>query len=146
MMSRDLPPNRPSRRLLVHCLLAMTLGAAVAVPTALQLASATAEPDSSTKGTWLVIYRPGPAWAPGKPITEQPPKEHGKYLLDLFSKGKMKFAGPFMDNAGGAVVLEVASEAEAISLVKGDPAVQQNVFLYEVHPWRLVDWQKRVKK
>ena len=50
---------------------------------------------------------------PGKPIREQPPKEHGKYMLELFTKGTMKSAGPFNDNTGGAVVLEVANETEA---------------------------------
>jgi uncharacterized protein len=124
----------------------VSLVAAVVLATAIQSAPAAAEAESPAKTTWLVIYRPGPRWVPGKPITEQPPKEHGKYLIELFSKGQMKFAGPFMDNAGGAVVLEVASEAEAIALVKGDPAVQKGVFLYDLHPWRLVEWQRYVKK
>jgi uncharacterized protein len=146
MTSRDLPSNRLFRRLPVISLLAVTLVVAVALFVAIQRTPAAAAADSSAKSTWLVIYRPGPTWAPGKPITEQPPKEHGKYLIELFSKGQMKFAGPFMDNAGGAVVLEVASEAEAIALVKGDPAVQKGVFLYDLHPWRLVEWQKYVKK
>jgi hypothetical protein len=65
------------------------------------------------KGTFLVIYRPGPAWLPGKPITEQPLKEHGKYMLSLYISGRMKLAGPLTDNAGGAVLLDVADESEA---------------------------------
>jgi uncharacterized protein YciI len=102
----------------------------------------TAEP----KLTYLILYRPGPAWAPGKPITEQPPKEHGKYLLDLFAKGTMKLAGPLMDDTGGAVVIEVASEAEAKAIANGDPAVQKGVFVFELHPWKLVPWEKYLKK
>jgi uncharacterized protein YciI len=82
----------------------------------------------------------------GKPIKQQPPKEHGKYMLALFAKGTMKFAGPFTDDAGGAVVLEVAGEAEATAIVKADPAVQNGVFLYDLHPWELVPWEKYVTK
>jgi uncharacterized protein YciI len=107
-------------------------------------AAQTTEPPAKT--TFLVIYRPGPAWVPGKPVKEQPPREHGKYLLGLFAKGSMKLAGPFTDNAGGAVVLEAADEAEATAIVKADPAVQKGVFLYDLHPWELVPWQKYLKK
>jgi uncharacterized protein YciI len=98
------------------------------------------------KATFLVIYRPGPAWLQGKPASEQPLKEHGKYMLSLFEKGSLKFAGPFTDDKGGAVVLEVASEAEAQALVAEDPAVKSGVFLHEIHPWQLVPWEKYVKK
>lgn len=35
------------------------------------------------KETYLVIYRPGPAWLKGKSIFEEPLKEHGKYMLGL---------------------------------------------------------------
>ena len=31
-----------------------------------------------TKATFLVVYRPDPAWLIGKSIMEQPLKEHGK--------------------------------------------------------------------
>ncbi len=31
-----------------------------------------------TKATFLVVYRPDPAWLTGKSIMEQPLKEHGK--------------------------------------------------------------------
>ena len=67
-------------------------------------------------------------------------------MLSLFEKGFLKFAGPFADGKGGAVVLEVANEAEAQALVADDPAVKSGVFVHEVHPWQLVDWEKHVKK
>jgi uncharacterized protein YciI len=101
---------------------------------------------SSEKTTFLVIYRPGPGWLQGKPVSEQPLKGHGPYLLSLFEKGFLKFAGPFGDDKGGALVLEVANEAEAQALVADDPAVKSGVFLHELHPWRLVDWEKFLKK
>jgi uncharacterized protein YciI len=103
-------------------------------------------PATAAPRTFLVIYRPGPAWVQGKPIKQQPPKEHGKYLIGLYAKGAMKLAGPFTDDAGGAVMLEAASDADATAMVKADPAVQRGVFLYEIHPWELVPWEKYVKK
>jgi uncharacterized protein len=98
------------------------------------------------KSTYLVIYRPGPAWISGKPVTEQPLKEHGKYMLSLYKNGILKFAGPFTDNAGGAVVFEAENEDAAKAVVAADPAVTSKIFLHELHPWGLVDWEQRVKK
>ena len=103
-------------------------------------------PAVSTKTNYLVVYRPGPSWIAGKPLAEQPLGEHGKYMLSLYVKGALKFGGPFLDNAGGAVVLEVDTEGEAKAIVAGDPAVSGQVFVAELHPWRLVDWQQYIKK
>ncbi len=76
---------------------------------------------------------------------EQPLKEHGKYMLSLYIKGSMKLAGPLADNAGGAVLLEVANEAEAKAIVTNDPAVKSGVFVYELHPWKLQPWEDFAK-
>ena len=100
----------------------------------------------ATKTTFLVLYRPGPAWLTGKSVMEQPFKEHGKYMLSLYIKGLMKLAGPLTDNAGGAVLLEVSNEAEAKAIVANDPAVKSGVFVYEMHPWKLQPWEKFAKK
>jgi uncharacterized protein len=96
--------------------------------------------------TFLVIYRPGPAWLAGKPVSEQPLKEHGKYMLGLYEKGWMKLAGPLKDNAGGAVVLEVTDESQAKAVVAEDPAVKSGIFVYELHPWELKPWEEYAKK
>jgi uncharacterized protein len=108
--------------------------------------AATDEQPDAVKTTFLVIYRPGPAWLPGKPVSQQPLTEHGKYMLSLFVKGSMKFAGPLTDDAGGAVVLNVADEAEAKAIVAADPAVKAGIFVHEIHPWGLVQWEKYLKK
>ena len=67
-------------------------------------------------------------------------------MLGLYVKGSMKLAGPLTDNAGGAVVLEVAGESEAKAIVAADPAVKSGVFLCEMHPWELKPWGKYAKK
>lgn len=99
-----------------------------------------------TKATYLVIYRPGPAWLAGKSVLEQPLKEHGKYMLGLYIKGFMKLAGPLTDDAGGAVLLAVADESEAKMIVAADPAVKSGIFVYEMHPWKLQPWDEFAKK
>lgn len=99
-----------------------------------------------TKVTYLVIYRPGPAWLVGKSVLEQPLKEHGKYMLSLYIKGSMKLAGPLTDDAGGAVLLATANEAEAKAIVADDPAVKSGIFTYEMHPWKLQPWGEFAKK
>jgi uncharacterized protein YciI len=104
------------------------------------------KPQTATKATYLVIYRPGPAWLTGKSVMEQPLKEHGKYMLSLYIKGSMKLAGPLTDNAGGAALLEVSNEAEAQAIVVNDPAVQSGIFVYEMHPWKLQPWDEFAKK
>jgi len=102
--------------------------------------------ETAAKATYLVLYRPGPAWLTGKSVMEQPLKEHGKYMLSLYIKGSMKLAGPLTDNAGGAVLLEVSGEAEAKAVVANDPAVKSGVFVYEMHPWKLQPWEEFAKK
>ena len=106
----------------------------------------TVKPQTAPKATYLVIYRPGPAWLTGKSVMEQPLKEHGKYMLSLYIKGSMKLAGPLTDNAGGAVLLDVSKEAEARTIVANDPAVQSGIFVYEMHPWKLQPWDEFAKK
>jgi uncharacterized protein YciI len=101
---------------------------------------------TATKATYLVVYRPGPAWLTGKSVMEQPLKEHGKYMLSLYIKGSMRLAGPLTDNAGGAVLLEVSDDAEAKAIVANDPAVKSGIFVYEMHPWKLQPWEEFAKK
>lgn len=98
------------------------------------------------KETYLVIYRPGPEWLDEKSTGEQPLMEHGKYMLSLYVKGSMMLAGPLTDIAGGAVLLSVANESEAKTLVAEDPAVKSGIFVYEMHPWKLQPWDEFAKK
>lgn len=105
----------------------------------------TTRPKHRSKTTYLLLYRPGPAWVPGKPVTEQPLKEHGKYMLGLYINGTLRFAGPLLDDTGGAVVFEAENNDEAKAIVAADPAVASHVFLPELHPWKLVDWDQYVK-
>jgi uncharacterized protein YciI len=77
---------------------------------------------------------------------EQPLKEHGKYMLSLYMKGSMRLAGPLIDNAGGAILLEVSDETEAKAIVANDPAVKSGIFVFEMQPWKLLPWDELAKK
>src|ERR1041384_3604060 len=107
---------------------------------------ATTPQETANKATYLILYRPGPAWLTGKSVMEQSLKEHGKYMLNLYMKGSMKLAGPLTDDAGGAVLLEATTEAEAKAVVTNDPAVKSGVFVYELHAWKLQRWEEFAKK
>ena len=96
--------------------------------------------------TFIVIYKPGPGWLPGKSLREQPLQEHGKYVFSLHAQGVLKLGGPFADDAGGATVIEAADDAEAKAIVAKDPAVVAQIFVTEVHPWALVQWEQMPKK
>jgi uncharacterized protein YciI len=111
---------------------------------ALGAAQEAAPPKAKT--TYLVVYRPGPSWLAGKPLAEQPLREHGRYMVELYGKGTLKFAGPFLDDSGGAMVIEADGEAEAKALVAADPAVKGAIMVADVRPWRLVDWEPYLKK
>ena len=112
----------------------------------LSIAATDESQPEKAKETYLVIYRPGPAWLEGKSVFEQPLKEHGKSMLNLYIKGSMKLAGPLTDNAGGAILLVVGQESEAKAIVAEDPAVKSGIFLYEMHPWKLQPWDEFAKK
>jgi uncharacterized protein YciI len=117
--------------------------------------SATSAPSTttapSTTGTngqpnFLIVYRRGPAWIEGKPVTQQPLKEHFKFLVGLYEQGILRFAGPFGDDTGGAAALSADSEEAVRAIVAADPAVTSGVMIVEVHAWKLVHWETFIKK
>lgn len=126
-----------TKALLLSCL----LGAALCATGLVAVRAA-----ETTNATFLVIYRPGSAWIPGKPVSEQGLAEHFQYMLDLYEKGTMKQAGPFTDDSGGAVILEVADAAAAQAVIASDPAVKANIMTPELRPWRLVPWDQHLQK
>lgn len=65
-------------------------------------------------------------------------------MVGLYQFGKLRFAGPFEDNTGGAAVIEVENEEEALVVASNDPAVIDGVFVYELHPWLLIPWERSV--
>lgn len=90
--------------------------------------------------SFLCVYRPGARWLPGKPLSEQPLREHGRYMLDLYRRGVMRLAGRFADDSGGAMLFGADDEASAQAIVAADPAVVAETFTYDLRQWAFVDW------
>jgi uncharacterized protein YciI len=99
-----------------------------------------------TQPSYLCIYRPGPKWLQGKPLAEQPLREHGRYMLDLYRRGIMRMAGKFADGSGGAMLFGAADDASAQAIVAADPAVAAQTFSYELRQWACVDWATLAKR
>lgn len=102
--------------------------------------------DAAVKPGYLITYGAGAAFLPGKPLNEQPLKEHLAYMIELHRKGVLRMAGGFADNSGGAAFIDAASLDEARSIAENDPAVTSKVFAYEVREWNLVPWQRLVER
>ncbi|MET0533412.1 MAG: YciI family protein [Steroidobacter sp.] len=91
---------------------------------------------------YLVIYRPGEQWLAGQPLEAQPLRDHGRYMLQLYREGTLRYAGRFEDGSGGAAVFAAADDAAANRVVEKDPAVVSRVFAYDLKRWIWVDWGK----
>ena len=68
---------------------------------------------------------------------------HVDYLDGLNAAGKLKFAGPFLNEdgrpIGSLVAFEAADHAEAEALAAGDPYAKAGLFeTTEIHPWTWV--------
>jgi uncharacterized protein YciI len=105
-----------------------------------------AQEAKATQPSFLCVYRPGVKWLPGKPLSEQPLREHGRYMLDLHRRGIMRLAGRFADGSGGAMLFGADDDASAQAIVAADPAVVAQTFAYELRQWAFVDWDALAKR
>ena len=87
---------------------------------------------------FVIDYRRGPAWLDQKSVFEQPLQNHLAYMRTLQGQGTLLLGGPFLDDAGGLIVVHAESMAEAEALMRADPAVQDGVMVAETHPWKLM--------
>jgi uncharacterized protein YciI len=62
---------------------------------------------------------------------------HGAYLEQLHSEGRVLFAGRCWDGPFGLVVLDVADEDEARSIIEDDPSVRLGVQTAELYPFNV---------
>lgn len=113
---------------------------------ALASGSSVAQAGKPVQPSFLCVYRPGAKWLPGKPLEQQPLKEHGRYMLELYTRGVMRLAGRFVDGSGGAMLFGADDEASAQAIVAADPAVEAQTFTYELRQWAFVDWEALAKR
>ena len=104
-----------------------------ALTAALVLAAAPALAQAG--GLYLLIYKAGPAWLAGKPLSQQGLRPHGAYMKSLFDDGRLVAGGPMTDTEGGLAIIRVASAEEAKKVLAADPAIVSGIFTAEVHPW-----------
>ena len=110
------------------------------------ITSSTAQAADTVKPGYLITYSAGPAFLSGKPLGEQPLKEHFAYMLDLHRRGVLRMAGGFGDNSGGAAFVDAANIDEARQIAEADPAVKTKVFSYQLQQWNLVPWQRLAER
>jgi uncharacterized protein YciI len=102
---------------------------------------------STTRNTYLVVYRRGPDWVDDKPMREQQSmREHFLYYLGLHRKGLLIAGGGFTDESGGAAVFEADNDAAATEIVAADPAVKSKVFRFELQHWKPNPWEEISQK
>jgi uncharacterized protein YciI len=92
---------------------------------------------------YLVVFRPAARWAVDAQLPKQPLEEHSRYLLSLYRAGTLKVAGRFGDRPGGAMLIGAPDDATALALVEADPAVLNDVYDFDLRPWKLADWAER---
>jgi len=65
--------------------------------------------------------------------------EHGRYLQEHFTAGRVVFFGPVMANDGafGVAILEMDDEAEARRLGEGDPSLRAGPNIFELYPMQV---------
>ena len=69
---------------------------------------------------------------------EQPGLElHIAHYKKLLEQGKLMAGGPFLDGAGGGMMIPESghSEQEIAEFAKADPAVSAGLLTVEIRPW-----------
>ena len=86
---------------------------------------------------FLFIYRAGPSWQTGKPMSVQGLGPHGAYMGKLVGEGVVMAGGPMMDLEGGGLAIVKAKDvAEAKTLLAADPAIVSGIMVADVRTWR----------
>ena len=109
---------------------AVLLGGAILMTPVSTFAAQAAQP------LFAFIYRPGPAWKPGVPMTEQDLRPHGAYIAGLAKAGHVLGGGGFVGVDGGMAIVRAADAAEAARLLAADPAITAGVFEADLREWR----------
>lgn len=93
-----------------------------------------AEPQAQI-ALFAVQFTVGPKWDQSKQPQEQLFfKEHSENLKSLRTEGTLLIGGRYSDK--GFIIVKAGSEAEARSKIEADPAVQNQVFKFELHSFR----------
>ena len=87
---------------------------------------------------FVVVHKPGPNWKAGVPAFEQAGLQlHAQHFGQLLAEGKLVMGGPFLDGAGGGMMIPEpgVSEEEMRKFASDDPTVKSGLLTFEIRPW-----------
>ena len=97
-------------------------------------------PISDAKVRIIILHVPGPLWDSSIPPMDQTGiPAHFDYLQQIGQEGKIEYAGPFLHEGQGGMILasEGMTLAEAQVIGENDPAVMSGLIRFEVREWML---------
>jgi len=68
----------------------------------------------------------------GKPLNPEVVSRHIEHLRGLDREGRLEICGPFIDFAGGVVVVDAVTIEEADQIAKSDPFVSEGYRTYKI--------------
>ncbi|HEV8336876.1 MAG TPA: YciI family protein [Candidatus Polarisedimenticolia bacterium] len=88
-------------------------------------------------GVFIIRLRPAVTGREATELEKLKIIQHFEYLKGLLAQGKLILAGLATDDYAGVVILRARDRLEAEKIMAGDPAIGANVFLAELHPFRV---------
>jgi uncharacterized protein YciI len=104
-------------------------------------AAAAASPALAAAGdapptNFVLAHAPGPAGDHAKSFRDQPGiGQHIGYWSGYADKRQVVLGGPFLDNSGGMMILDVPTPEAAHALAAADPGVASGLLAVTVKPW-----------
>lgn len=93
-------------------------------------------PPTGASNLYAIEFRTGPKWDTARKPQDQPYfREHSANLKRLRDAGTLLVGARYSDK--GFLVVTAETEAAARALVDVDPAVQNEVFTYDVHAFQV---------
>lgn len=120
------------------CLAVASVLVAAGLPMAVSLVDAEEDSAPQRDIRFVVIHSPGPSWIEDKSIFEQPGLQaHIDHYRKLLEAGKLMAGGPFLDEAGGGMMIPQAglTEEEITTFAQEDPAVLSGLLTFQVRRW-----------
>lgn len=103
-----------------------------------ELAKELGTDDYGMKSYVFVVLKTGPAKIEDKAVRDSCFAGHFANMKKLGEEKKLVLAGPFGDNEKnyrGLFIFDVATQEEALELMKGDPTISMGVFEVEMYDW-----------
>ena len=88
---------------------------------------------------FVLTHAPGPLWDHAKAFRDQPGiGAHVGYMGGQADQGRIVMGGPFLDNSGGMMILDVPTIEDAHTIANADPTVTSGLLTVTVKPWLAV--------